>query len=156
MTDKTEIMARTLECLDIIESGDATPDQVAAYLDRVGALSEYVKTLKSRGTDAVMEWIRQHGDLVVGDVRYYVGTSKKTIVTNNAECFDRLLDVFGGDVQAVAEECLASNPYKVTAVKHHLGENSSVLQTLVSQDLKTGKPKKELKKVDTRFIKGKK
>ncbi len=144
------------EALASIDS-EATAEQILAVLDQVAIAQRQAREFKRLAEEAVIEWIDKHGELTVGDIRYYVGTTKTVKAVDNANIGDALLEVTGGDVDRL-NECLTSNPWKhgqVRKVLEQFGAESmfdDLFTTETRKDLKTGKPTRSLKRADERFL----
>lgn len=147
--------ARTL-ALDAIESitnGTATSEQVLAAMNYTGLVKEAARDLSERMEAATIAWIGKNGDLVDGDIRYYVGPNKSTKCLDLPGTLRALLEVSGGDLDAVVE-VLSSGAFKPGKAKEVLGEKADGLfETKETTDLKTGKATgPRLQKRDPRYI----
>lgn len=128
-------------------------DDVAYALNRLDSYMQFGRELKQRLEEAVIDWIQANGDLVIGDVRYYVGVRKTTKCIDVAAAVDALLAASGGDMQAFVA-CLASDALKHGAAKKVLGEQwDRYFKVEAKPKLENEQPKKELMKVDERFVK---
>ena len=146
-----------LSLLNVIDSLDPDTD-----VERTLEVDSFVKTLKDRmkfiGEEMdrkKLEMVERHkGDLQVGDMRYYVGATKKHVNLNKEDTYYRVMDLFGGDIMQVLD-VMTSQPWKYGAIKTMLGEDvaNELFETTTVKDVKTGKPKRTVKVVDTNFVK---
>jgi hypothetical protein len=150
---KTDMVATCKENIETVESGEATSEQVLAALDYVVTLAFVTNELKKRMEEAAIKWIQANGDLVDGDIRYYVGPNKSTKCLDLPGTLRALLEVSGGDLDAVVE-VLSSGAFKPAKAREVLGERADGLfETKETTDLKTGKATgPRLQKSDPRYI----
>jgi ABC-type glycerol-3-phosphate transport system substrate-binding protein len=150
---KTDMVATCKANIETVESGEATSEQVLAAMDFVVTLAFVTNELKKRMEEAAIKWIQANGDLVDGDIRYYVGPNKSTKCLDLPGTLRALLEVSGGDLDAVVE-VLSSGAFKPAKAKEVLGERADGLfETKETTDLKTGKATgPRLQKSDPRFI----
>lgn len=122
-------------------------------MDFVNLLKEATKKLASRLEEASIEWIKQNGDIAHGGIIYYVGTNRSHHCRNPKEALEKLLTATGGDVDAIAE-CLSASAWKPATTKKAIGEEAftQLFETRTTLDIKTGKPKLGVKKMDTKYI----
>ena len=108
--------------------------------------AKFIESLHAHGTDG------RPDEIQVGEIRYYEGATKRVTPNSNADVAEAVLESTGGDFGALAE-CLASQPWKHATVRDKIGEEryAQLFDTDYMQDLKTGKPKKGLKVVNTTF-----
>jgi hypothetical protein len=142
-----------LAAIDTIKDGTAASEQVLAAMNCVAAFKEAARDLSERMEAATIAWIGHNGDLVDGDIRYYVGPNKSTKCLDLPGTLRALLEVSGGDLDAVVE-VLSSGAFKPAKAKEVLGERADGLfETKETTDLKTGKATgPRLQKSDPRFI----
>lgn len=144
------------ECVEIIVTvGDAlTVDQVATLVNRVQWFKDQTKEADTTLKGFMVEWLDQPGrSLEIGTKRYYVGDKKKTVCNDTAKALEALLEMNGGDFEAMADQ-LSSQPIKHGAARNVLGDElwKEHFTVLVEKDLKTGKPVKQVKEIDERFV----
>lgn len=134
------------------QTNPASKDLAADMLGKVDALKQRTRELATRAEEIACGVIQLHGDIVIGDVRYYVGTEKTVKCANKAGTLESLLDATGGDFEAVCG-MLSSDPFKYGAVRTAIGEErfDTLFKTETRIDLKTGKPLRGLQKFDGRF-----
>jgi hypothetical protein len=139
--------------IDTVEAGEATPHQVLEAMEFVVTLAFVTNELKKRMEEAAIKWIQANGDLVDGEIRYYVGPNKSTKCLDLPGTLRALLEVSGGDLDAVVE-VLSSGAFKPGKAREVLGERADGLfETKETTDLKTGKATgPRLQKSDPRFI----
>ena len=104
--------------------------------------------------DAIIEVIKATGiePETMDGKRLYVGNKKKTKCRDLYAALDAILEATNGDLEAVAE-ALSTNAIKPGHAKTLLGEKwGEHFDVTEELDLKTGKPKKELKLADGRYI----
>jgi len=140
-----------LESPDVQLAADA-PEKVISVLGHVDRLKQLTRELNKLAEDAAILVINTHGDITVGDIRYYVGTEKKTECTDVVATLDALLAHSAGDLATFAT-FLSSDAIKPGAAKAALGDDSPLFKTTTVPDLKTGKPKRGLVKLNTQFTK---
>lgn len=135
-------------------SPDATQDEVLDVLGRIAAAKDAIRELGSMAEEAAIQWIEANGDIEVGDVRYYVGTNRTTKCTDTRATMEAALNATGGDIDAMCE-LLSSGAWKPGACRKTLSPDDfdMLFTTSETLDLKTGKPKRGLQRVDQRFIK---
>jgi hypothetical protein len=128
-------------------------DQVMEIRERLLFIKERLKEAEASMKAALMDYIEENGEFTANGVRYYVGAKSTTKCVDVQMCIEAMLRVRGGDLGKVIEG-LASEPLKQGAVKVMLGQDAwdkyFVKETV--KDLKTGKPVREAKAVDERFL----
>jgi hypothetical protein len=138
--------------IEVLNTDDATSDDALTALAFIGRLKELTRELNASVEQGVMEWIIRNGDLVDGEIRYYIGPEKKTKCNSNRQTLEAVLESVGGDMDAMAE-CLASDAFKPGACRTILGDSfEQHFTTTTKDDLKTGKPVRKLQRVDQKFI----
>lgn len=152
-------MDRIESLQNLLANGDESSpaDFVSLILDHRDSIKALVKSL-DQGVDAFLfQWLQRNQSLTIGEIRYYIGNKSVTKPTQKPqEIFNSLLETLGRDVTA---ECLASSAWKHGTIKKALADvgNSELFDqmfaTEIVQDIATGKPAKEIKKVNTSFIK---
>ena len=137
-----------------VQSGDDAQDRVVALLNAVDLLKATSKELAQAAEQLAIQIIDERGEIVVGDIRYYVGPDKTTKPRDKGAILDALLVACDGDLSAIANEVLSSDPFKVGACRTRLGDEAidKLFETTVKQDLKTGKPARGLHKVNAQFL----
>lgn len=134
---------------------EADEDLVASAISSVDLLGEIYRELRGLRDVVVMDWLEANGDLEIGDVRYYVGTKRRTKVRDAALALEALLELTAGDLVAIGE-AMVSEPFKQGHFRGLAGDETweEHFRVEVDRDLKTGKPKKSLQRGDKRFLGG--
>lgn len=144
---------RAVDAIEIVEAGEALLDQVVAALDLIACLKRWVKQVDQRLEAAVIEWINKNGEIVIGDIRYYVGTQSHTKCNDIKNAVEAVLRAVGGDVDGLVA-CIASDGLKPGATRETVGEDAfnRLFTKIVMPDLKTGRPLERLQRIDTKFL----
>lgn len=155
----TDIIPQTLTAIELVESGLADEAQVlagAAFIEKLGQLH---RELKSRWEAAAIAYMEANGDLLDGEVRYYVGPNKSTKCVDLRETVRVVLTATGGDVDAFTD-CLSSSAFKHGTTCKRLAEAGMkedadrLFVTTETKDIKTGKATgPRVQKFDPRFVK---
>ncbi len=151
----TEIVKRTVALLDPEES---TPEGVAMIQAAVEGLKAATKAVGILWDEQLTAWLKENGDLTVNmgghEIRYFMGTKKRTTCRSKEGAASALLDATGGDLTGFCD-VLSSMPYKYGAFKAIVGEAAFTEHFAVEtvDDIKTGKPIREVKKIDSRYTK---
>jgi hypothetical protein len=140
------ILAKTGDILDDIELGCASRTHVLEAMAYVQQARAAVQSLAQRFEAACIQWIDTNGgELIDGDKRYYVGVDKKHKCKDVRATLEALLVETGGDLDAL-NTCLSSGAFKPATTMTTLGDKAAeFFETQITQDLKTGKPKRALK-----------
>ncbi len=141
---------------DIAGVDDTMPlEQVMQVYERIQVVKAIVRELNAGMNQVLADWINTNGDFCVGDKRYYVGATRTTKVRDKRQAVQVLLEATAGDLDSLAD-LLGSQPFKHGSCKQHLTEDQydDLFEVVESKDIKTGKPKKGLQVLDTRFLKG--
>lgn len=150
-TDETKALAR----LEASVFDLSTQDDVNTALDllhRAQLAASRARDIKSLCEGKLAEWIDKNGEINLGEVRYYVGTTKTHKPKDIRGAVADLLDACHGDLDAFCD-LLSSNPFKCGEVKKALQDKfEQSFLTEFKLDLRTGKPARELKQVNTRFL----
>jgi hypothetical protein len=125
----------------------------------IGLIKKMVKQWDELAEKKFVAVLIAHGgpegpaEVNVGNLRYYVGTEKKVTPRDNADVLEALLLASNGDVSTVVE-ALRSDPWKPSQVRQIVGEakHRKLFRTSFASDLRTGKPRKGLRCIDTRFL----
>lgn len=135
-------------------SPDAPVEQLLTVRDRIDAAMQRLREVKQMGDEAAIAWINANGDIEVGTVRYYVGVTKTKKCKDTAATVEAAYEAVEGDAGRFAE-LLSSNAFKPGACAKVMSEEvfAEHFEVIEQQDLKTGKPKKSVHKVDSRFLK---
>lgn len=145
------IVEDTRIAISNIENPLATRDEVLTALNIVARLKELAKELGEQAERAAIEWINVNGEIVDGDMRFYVAPNKTHKCKDTKGVLAALLEESGGDLDAVAE-CFASGAWKPGETKKRLGDRANqFFETVETPDLKTGVAKPRVQKVNTAF-----
>lgn len=148
-------MERELDQLILAVGPQSTAEEVLTMLGAIKAASERQRERQRIAEQVVCGWIEEHGDLEVGDTRYYVGTEKRTKDVDVARTFDVIVQhaekvTTEGEVvtdwQAI-KRCLSTGAFKPATTKELIGDEAfeRCFEVTTVQDLKTGKPKRGLR-----------
>lgn len=140
--------------VSIVQCGEQTPVETLLQAgDQIARLGEFHRQVKQMWEAKMVEHINRHGPVEVGDVRYYVGTVKKTKCLDVPGTVEALLSRVEGDFGRFCEH-LSTGAVKYGAARETLAPDDfdRLFVTEVEQDLKEGKPVKRLQKADQRFI----
>ncbi len=134
---------------------EMTNEEVIAIYDRCQFIAREAKARQQQIEAAILEWVQEHGDLIVSDtLRYYAGTEKVTKCINVPAAVEALLVAVGGDFNTMCE-ALSSNAIKYGAAKKMLPPEvyDQYFTVEYRETLEEGKPKKKLLKADDKFVK---
>jgi len=144
-----ELISKADEAIALIESGEATREQVVAAMAFVDRLSAVRTNLKTRLDGACLQWVKQNGEFDDGVKKYYVGKDKTTKVKDLRHCVQTAMSVLDVDSFIL---CLSTGAFKPAAtIKAFEGAGldkeqiAELFDVTVSEDLK-------FKAVDKRFI----
>jgi hypothetical protein len=146
------ILART--SISTVESNPvATKEDVLTALNFTKRLRELAKELSDQAEAASIAWIQANGEIIDGDIRFYVAVNKTHKCKDVKATLAALLEKSGGDLDSVTE-CMSTNAWKPGETKKRLGDDADkFFETIEAADLKTGIGAKRLQKVDQKFIK---
>jgi hypothetical protein len=149
-----QLMRRDFLAMVASLSPESSQDEVLDVLQRISVAKQAIKELEAMAEESAIQWIDQNGDIVVGDVRYYVGKTKTTKCVDVRATMDAALTATGGDVDAMTE-LLSSGAWKHGACRKVLSPDDyeRLFITTEKPDLKTDEPKRSLQRVDQRFVK---
>lgn len=135
-------------------SPDAPVEQVLAVSDRIDAATQRLREVKEMIKDAMKDFINANGEIEIDTVRWYVGVEKIKKCKDNARTIEIAYEAVGGDADRFSE-LLGANAFKPGACSKVMTDEqfAECFEVVVRQDLKTGKPKKSVHKVDSRFLK---
>lgn len=135
--------------------GQITPEQAAETYARLMVLADQVKELRKLYESAIIEHINATGqNLPAGDGEneWRVSRTRKVTARSNAAVADAVLTLAGGDVGTLVE-CLAAQPWRHGQIRSRL-EQSGRADDFARLFSEEWTEKTELKRVNTRFIKG--
>tara|TARA_Y100000310_G_scaffold172765_1_gene172903 strand:- start:915 stop:1442 length:528 start_codon:yes stop_codon:yes gene_type:complete len=119
-------------------------------------LANYASAWKKMITEKWIESMQEQGvsEVVIGSIRYYIGTTKTYKVKDKADLLEALLNHTGGDFDAIVE-CLSSNAFKHGAVRKQFEDEQKFDQHFeqdVVRNIKDGSPKRGLQEVNDDFV----
>lgn len=121
-----------------------TRDEVLARQTMVQGMLSRLREIKADMDAGIIEWIEANGDLVVDEnTRYYVGKETKYKCKDLRATIEMLLCGFSVEDLVTV---LSANAIKAGALKKMIGNFDDHFETVVTPDLKTGRPKKTLAK----------
>jgi|13_taG_2_1085334.scaffolds.fasta_scaffold90657_2 hypothetical protein len=148
----TELQGLNGAILAINDESDAA--NVCEALDLIDVYKRAIREADRLLKEQLIDWINANGELTIGEKRYYVGNTKKTKPVNLERLCEAAITHAEGDFGAFAE-ALSANAFKPGACKALLGDEwGQHFIVEVVDDVKTGKPKKDIKVIDERFTKG--
>lgn len=145
----TDLATLDREVLEISDHSDA--QDVCELIDKIDFAKRSMRELDALLKEKLIDWINANGELTIGTKRYYVGSTKKTKPVDLEKLTEAAITACQGDFSAFVE-ALSANAYKPGACKKILGDEWGkhfVVETI--DDVKTGKPKKDVKVIDERF-----
>lgn len=146
----------TLEIMRGVTSlvpGEATPEQFGEAASKVQALKDAVAEISDLLNTTMVEHIQATGNPIPAgpDMEWRLSRTKRVKCRNPAQAVTTLLEITGGDLDAVGE-CLAANPLKHGAVRSRM-EQAEVLKKYDEMFEESWSEKAELKQINKRFIK---
>jgi len=138
---------------EILAIATGNAEACALAINKLASLQALVRERKALLESALIEWIDHHGgELVVGDIRYYVGTKRSTKCKSKPATLQAILEANGGDLEAVCDH-MASEPWKYGGLKELLGDKWGECFEVISEpDLKEGIAVRRLQSINTRFL----
>lgn len=135
-------------------SPEAPVEQVLTVRERIDAATQRLREVKGMIDDAMLQWINANGEIEHGTIRYYVGKTTTKKCRDNAKTIEAAYEAVEGDADRFAE-LLSSNAFKPGACSKVFTDEQfdECFEVVEQQDVKTGKPKKSVHKVDSRFLK---
>ena len=151
---QNQLMRRDILATIASLSPESPHDDVLDVLQRIAAAKQTINEMELLANDAAIQWIDANGDLVVGDVRYYVGVNKTTKCVDVRATMEAALTATGGDVDAMTE-LLGSGAWKHGACRKVLDADDfhRLFITTEKSNLKSDEPERSLQRVDQRFVK---
>ena len=160
--------ADTLATLNVPEVYRPAMESIATFIDAVKpgcdleavdtaqrfveALGKLHKVAKVALEQNLIGKINEDGQIVIGDIRLYVGNKTTRKCLDPVAAYNAMLKEAGGDESAV-QDCLASQAFRPAQVEAQFPKTYAAhFETTVATDLKTGKPLKTVKKHDPRFV----
>ncbi len=145
----TETLETSLATID----PEVPREAVLQAVDFVARLGEIYRQLKAQLDARMVEWIDANGELVNGEVRYYVGNDKDTKCVDLKETLNACYAAAGGDEDALIT-VLSTNAFKPGACRKLLPADTYAKCFVTTERVKVleGKPVKQLQKFDGRFV----
>jgi len=134
---------------------NARLERLMDVMDQLTEQARAVKYLKAEFDKKMVEWINANGDITLGDIRYYVGTTKKIKPKVDASTIIMdLIETHKGDIAAAIDATVASGWCRYGEVRKVRPEKfDEWFETEVVMDVKTGKPKKSVQRADAKYAK---
>ena len=138
--------------LDRLMAGTATPEEFVTSANLIAAMAARLAEVKRQYEEAAIEWLNANGgSLECGEIRWYTGVDKVTKCVDQRETLGALLRAADGDLDSLAG-CLAAGAFKPGAARQVLDTDyDRYFTTTEKPDLKTGKPSKRLKQMNTAY-----
>lgn len=149
--DDTNVIDGVRNAIHRLSGPNATADDFLTVQHVIAGMKQVVRDLDATAKEAGLEFLTEHGEVVSGDERYYVGKKKTTKCRDTGKALEALLTETGGDFEAVVE-LMKSEPWKYGACKGVLGDDWNRYFMVVESET----VEKEVKRIDTRFEKGRK
>ncbi len=154
MNDRLETSQGEIELF--IEQLPAEPDQLLLTRGRLkDCINRGRDLLKMMDEQCLVPFIRAHGEIVAGEIRYYVGTPKTTKCHNFPGALDALFTHEHGDFERVCDY-LASDAIKHGMFKKELGDEAfgKFFTVTAKETIEEGKPSRvqKLMEVNERFV----
>lgn len=131
-------------------------DELLSVKSEIKKYIEAMKALKAIFDAKMVDWIEANGDITIGPIRYYVGNTK-TVKTKVPpwSIVNGCLDQAFGDLEYVLNSLASSNWCRHGEVRKLCPDKyNDWFETTSVKDIKTGKPKRGLKRVDSTYLKG--
>jgi hypothetical protein len=139
-TDVQNMLAR-------MDTSDSIERMVEAR-NRVMEFERKAKDFRRQFDSIFIEWLENNGRTQVGDSDFYVGSKKTVRCRNVSKTLELILTHRLGDLSALAEY-LSSSPFKHGSLRDLLSadEWNECFEVCTAKDLRTGAPKKEVKRL---------
>ena len=128
-----------------------TSDSIERMVEARNRVMEFERKAKDyrRQFDSIfIEWLENNGRTQVGDSDFYVGSKKTVRCRDVSKTLELILTHRLGDLSALAEY-LSSSPFKHGSLRDLLSadEWNECFEVCTAKDLRTGAPKKEVKRL---------
>ena len=146
------IMVHQAERMVLADPEKMTAEEAARLVDLIDAMKRRLREVNDQCNRTLMEYIKKNGDLEVGESRYYVGSEKRVKCRGNEATTKAIVEATDGDISSLAA-ALCSDPWKHGHVRTVLGNDKfdELFLTEAVEDVKTGKPRKVLKKANDKY-----
>jgi hypothetical protein len=139
-------------------TSETSVDDIAEVINAINFVAQAAKEARRLFESAMEQRIRETGqEIVVGDIRYYLGTEKKTTCKNPSATIRAILEAAGGDEDRLIQ-CLSANWVKPGTTRKMFEEFGcpdqfdALFDVQIRSELKEGKPVKKLLSVNTKFV----
>lgn len=128
-----------------------TSDSIERMVEARNRVMEFERKAKDyrRQFDSIfIEWLENNGRTQVGDSDFYVGSKKTVRCRDVSKTLELILTHRLGDLSSLAEY-LSSSPFKHGSLRDLLSadEWDECFEVCTAKDLRTGAPKKEVKRL---------
>ena len=128
-----------------------TSDSIERMVEARNRVMEFERKAKDyrRQFDSIfIEWLENNGRTQVGDSDFYVGSKKTVRCRDVSKTLELILTHRLGDLSSLAEY-LSSSPFKHGSLRDLLSadEWDECFEVCTAKDLRTGVPKKEVKRL---------
>ncbi len=130
-------------------------DTVLTVMDKVQFFFGELKRLKKLVDEKAMEWVKENGELRISDSEYYcITTPKETKCNDVPAVLSWAVEFFAGDWAKMCD-VLCANPVKYGQCRELMPPEvfAKLFTTTVKEELDTGKAKKVLTRLNTKFLK---
>jgi hypothetical protein len=137
--------------------GFDSPEGIHSNFMAINFAKQMIREIEAAAVAHTEAYIQLNGSFQVGEIAYWLAPDKKTKCRNPKVALERLLEIFGGDVEKIAQ-CLASDALKQGQVKSYLKELKQdeffdeLFDNKTDDKLETGKPPKKLQIVNKAFM----
>jgi hypothetical protein len=134
-----------------LDNSEASTDDFLNAVGSVAVLKRVVRELDAQVDKLAIDFIKQNGTVTSGDLRYTVVDKKKVKVRSNGDVFTALLAAHEGDFEKLPTY-LASDAWKIGAVRKTLGKDSPLIVETLVTSLESPTLEQELSVFNTRFL----
>jgi len=139
-----------------IVSAITTGEDYVTVAGQLKAFKELAADFDRALKDRALYIIRDTGEFTVGDIRCYEGTKNTKSVPDNRASMRLALKITDGDADAIADLLCADafKPGALRALAEEKGcaaEADALIEVKTQIDVASGKPKRGLQQVDTRY-----
>ena len=151
-----QITSSMTEVSDLLAAQTNQPlnnDETSGLIDALAVLKTRFSEMIEAVTLAEIEAVDHLGELVIGDNRYYVGSTKRTKqIASTVEVIDAL---FASDDERPLDAFLTSQPFRPAAIRDCLGQEiwDRMFSVSTVTDIKTGKRRRGVVRASERFPK---
>jgi hypothetical protein len=145
-----EIELRTMELAD---GGELSPQELLKLDDNLQAIADRVKEVREKLKPLFIQYIKEHGPIVNGTVRFFIGRERETKCLDVQKTVEAVLAV-NGSISDIAN-CLSTQPFKNATTSRFIGPAAvDLFETKDKVKLKADgtRDRQQLIKLDTRFV----